>query len=119
MSLPLTPEALEAAYNYLRTCAPFKGWKLPEAEEVEFHVTRHKDQEGDWEFKNGRHSVRISQHTIGHTDSLMQAMAHEMVHMFQYITKSETPNAVHNWRFNKLAGVVCRVHGWDAKKFAL
>jgi len=119
MSLPLTPDVLEAAYNYLRTCPPIRTWKLPEADAVEFHVSAAKDREGDWEVKNGRHSLRISWRTIGQTDSLMQVMAHEMVHMFQHISKSETANVVHNMRFKQLARMVCRVHGWDAKKFVL
>jgi len=34
MTLPLTPATLTAAYEFLRTTPPFKGWKLPHADEV-------------------------------------------------------------------------------------
>src|SRR3990167_10802079 len=83
MTLLLTPAALSAAYEFLRTTSPFRGWKLPHADEVEFHVTRHRDREADHEVRRREHTIRVSSRTIKTTDALMQAMAHEMIHAYQ------------------------------------
>ena len=42
MALRLTPEILEGAYEFLRATPPFRGWRLPHADEVEFVVSRHR-----------------------------------------------------------------------------
>src|SRR5690349_18038866 len=42
MSLRLTPDIIEGAYEFLRMTPPFRGWRLPPADEVEFVVSRHK-----------------------------------------------------------------------------
>lgn len=119
MTLPITPAALAAAYEYLRTTPPFKGWKLPHADEVEFRVTRHRDREADHEVLRRRnHIIRVSAVRIKTTDALMQAMAHEMVHGYQDgIARTDT-RAIHNSEFKRLAQRVCRMHGWHYEGFA-
>jgi hypothetical protein len=44
-------------------------------------------------------------------------MAHEMIHQYQQRERTETANTEHNAEFLRLAGVVCRHHGWDEKEF--
>lgn len=118
MSLPLTPHILVAAYEFLRETPPYKSWSLPESDSIQFHVTRHKDREGDYSFSNGStHIIRLSSKWIGHTDNLLRVMAHEMIHLYQRTSKRETPNTNHNAQFIRLANRVCQLHGWDPRLF--
>ena len=119
MSLPLTPQILEAAYEFLRACPPFNRWKLPPGEEVEFSVIRLKDREGDHTTykRTDDHIIRVSSKRIGHTHSLIVVMAHEMIHAKQSVTKTTTRGSMHNPEFRRLAASVCRTHGFDNKTF--
>lgn len=116
--LLLTPHSLAAAYDYLRTTPPFKGWKLPDSDAVEFAVTKHRDREGDHNVykRGGEHIIRVSSHVIKTTDALMQVIAHEMLHMRQEIAKTIS-RVSHNREFKRLGRRVCRHHGWDAVRF--
>ena len=116
MSLPLNPQILAAAYEYLRATPPFKSWKLPPASAVKFKVTRHTDQEGDFTLdpNTNSHTYRVSANTIGHTNSLITVMAHEMVHGRQAVCKLPLN---HNADFRRMSERVCRHHGWDVKIF--
>lgn len=117
MTLRLTPEALAAAYDYLRTTAPFDRWNLPESEDVVFRVTKTPHVRGRYLFESGRHVIEASTRCLGHTLSVMALMAHEMVHLHQRHVCMETPGAEHNAAFHKIAGQVCRVHGFDERLF--
>jgi uncharacterized membrane protein len=118
MTLALTPNALAGAYEYLRTTPPIKGWKLPHADDVEFHVTRHRDREADHEVRRRRdHIIRVSARKVRTTDALMQAMAHEMIHAYQDAIARTDTRADHNRDFKWLARSVCRAHGWDKDEF--
>lgn len=119
MSLVLTPAILEAAYEFLRVCPPFKAWRLPPADDVEFHVIARPDREGEYTRYCGTddHIIGISGKRIGHTSSLIIAMAHEMIHLKQARAKTETKGAEHNAEFGVLSKRVCRIHGWDEKVF--
>lgn len=117
MSLPLTPETLEAAYEYLRTTPPFSSWNLPEGEDVKFVVIKSKTDAGWHKVENGKDIIAASEACIGRTLSLLELMAHEMVHMHQRDVKTETPGVTHNRSFTLLAKRVCRFHGFDPKLF--
>lgn len=120
MSLHLTPAVLAAAYEYLRSTRPFRAWKLPHADAVEFSVTRHRDREGDHCVykRTDDHVIRASENLIRTTDDLMQLMAHEMIHARQHHTKSAPKNYGHNAEFKRIAARVCREHGWvNVQKF--
>lgn len=123
MTLALTPQLLEAAYTYFLVTYPFRSWKLPPASEIKFAVTGHLDRRGDcWDTSTVSRllpsiGIRISRHYIGHTHSLMEVMAHEMIHVRQYIHRLGTVNAKHNTAFRKDALAVCRHHGFDHKAF--
>jgi hypothetical protein len=119
MALRLTHENLPAAYEYLRSCAPFRRWGLPHADELEFKVTRDKDcwgyMHGDVRSPNA--VIAISEIRTGSSATLLQVMAHEMTHLRQHVRKTETANTQHNAEFMRLARQVCRHHVFDFKAF--
>lgn len=119
MALRLTPRMLEAAYEYLRTTPPFRGWKLPHADDIEFKVTRQMYPQAFYEkyCYTDHHIIAMSDVRIGHTVNVMDVMAHEMIHLRQEITKTTTANTEHNAEFDRLSRVVCRHHGFDPKNF--
>lgn len=117
MTLPLNPEMLAAAYDYFSSSAPFNRWNLPASEEVKFTVIRDPKTAGWHKMAGGKHIIGISTGAIGRTHSLMETMAHEMIHAHQRETNMETKGSGHNAAFNKLAAQVCAVHGFDPKLF--
>ncbi|MBV8977318.1 MAG: SprT-like domain-containing protein [Alphaproteobacteria bacterium] len=120
MGLPLSPGIIAGAYEFLRMTPPFRGWKLPQAAEVEFVVSRHRNHVA---YHRGRrrkvrsHEIGVSEVCVGHTNTLLRAMAHEMIHQYQQRARTETPHTEHNAEFLRLARLVCRYHGWDEKEF--
>lgn len=114
MSLRLTPETLEAAYEYLRSTTPFKGWKLPEADAVGFGVMREAGKYADFNVVDGVPTIRISELCVGHTVTLMEKMGHEMCHLRQHLTGDKE---LHGARFKRMAKRVCAAHGFDPRTF--
>ena len=115
MSLSLTPDILEAAYEFLRTTPPFKAWKLPHADAVAFHVTRSADCYGEFE-SGDPPSIHISDRIVGHTQTLLVTLAHEMIHLHHFRNGGRS-DIEHGGSFRKDAARVCRTHGWDIKAF--
>lgn len=117
MTLPLTPDMLAGAYEYLRTTPPFKGWRLPDADEVGFEVVVSKPYQGAFTFLEnaGTPIIQISAAHVGHTIRLMTVLAHEMCHMRLWQRKKLHTH--HGKDFQRLAGQVCRFHGFDPKEF--
>jgi hypothetical protein len=120
MALKLSPELIAAAYEFLRVTAPFRSWRLPPAGEVEFVVSRHRFAVGyhrGARRKTRSHEIGISEVCVGHTNTLLRTMAHEMIHQYQQRARSETAHTEHNAEFVRLARLVCRYHGWDEREF--
>ncbi len=120
MPIVLTPEIIEGAYEFLRTTPPFRNWRLPEADEVTFVVSRHKRYVGyhrGTRHKIYDHEIGISEVCVGHTNTLLRTMAHEMIHQHQQRSRTQTAHTEHNAEFMRLARIVCRYHGWDEKEF--
>jgi hypothetical protein len=117
MALPLNAEMLASAYDYFCATPPFNKWNLPPSEEVSFKVVRDPHTAGWHKMVGDKHIIGISSGAIGRTHSLMEVMAHELIHAHQRETAMETKGAVHNAAFNKLAARVCAIHGFDAKLF--
>lgn len=117
--IPLTPEVLAAAYDYLCTTPPFVDWNLPDSEDVTFRVIRSRKVFAQYIY-DGDHTIEVSSAMVGQTKTLMETMAHELIHVHLRLTgmesKSGNPNT-HNMPFRKLAAKVCAVHGWDVKAF--
>lgn len=115
MTLRLTPAILVAAYEYLRSTPPFRRWKLPDADDVEFHVLRTREMFADCETTvAGQHIIRVSTGKVGRTGTLIESMAHEMVHV--YLDRRGV-KAHHGAAFRRCAARICRVHGFDPKTF--
>jgi predicted SprT family Zn-dependent metalloprotease len=116
MKLPLTPHIVAAAYEYLRATPPFRGWKLPDAEAVEFGVTRHRDRQADHThyLRTNEHIIRVSSYHVGTSLKLLEAVAHEMIHLHQWRTRKASG---HDRWFNKTSERVARLHGWEIEVF--
>jgi hypothetical protein len=114
MTLPLDPAVLEAAYEFLRATPPFRRWKLPPGAAVEFHVIASQGLRGRCVDDGEHQTIAISAGTIGHTHSLMMAMAHEMIHVRDNLAGIR---AHHGSSFRRSAAQVCRYHGFDPKLF--
>lgn len=110
----LTPDLMAGAYDYLRGSRPFSSWRLPKSDEVEFHVTKHKEILGDHNLIGERHVIRGSATNIGTTDMLMRVMAHEMIHAH---CDRRGVRGEHGKDFQAAADKVCRFHGFDRKAF--
>lgn len=120
MTFKITPEILEATYTFLRATPPFSGMRLPEADDVEFCVSRRNDEFGRYQWTGTQHHISISELTVGSTSTLLQTMAHEMVHLTLEQDGLESYRGgknTHNKHFRARAARICKVHGWDAKAF--
>lgn len=119
MALRLTTENLPAAYEYLRACEPFRRLGLPEADAVAFRVSGHKDRYGHMrgDVRSPGAEIAISEACVGSSAKLIETMAHEMVHLYQHIARTETSGTQHNADFKRLARAVCREHLFDLKAF--
>lgn len=119
MSLPLTPETLSAAYEYLRTTPPFNRWNMPESEDVRFRISKRQTEFGRYHREGTVHCISMSHKSVGHTCTLMFYMAHEMVHLHLEAMGIESGGglSVHNAAFRAWAAQVCKVHGFDLKAF--
>lgn len=119
MALTLTPDMLDAAYSFLRVSPPFDRWGLPLPFMLKFEVIRSTDYMG-WFVPPSESSnavkIQISGRCVGHTDTLLRVMAHEMIHAHQWFTGKDT-RSLHNADFRKKAARVCAAHGWDPKLF--
>jgi hypothetical protein len=118
--LHLTPEALENAYEYLRSTLPFRRMNLPHADELVFRVMGARDRFGHFKGRIKDNldlsEIGLSQHSVHSTDVLMQTMAHEMIHLHQH-EKGGCTRGVHNAQFQRIAARVCRIHGFDPESF--
>lgn len=120
MTLPLNKETLAAAYDYLRTTPPFYRWNLPESEDVKFYVVRATDHFAHYKWDGKRHTISVSGGAIGHTSTLMEKLAHEIVHLHLEENGMESRGGdanTHNAAFRKFAAQVCKWHGFDPKAF--
>lgn len=117
MTLALTPDVLRAAYNFLNETQPFARWNLPDGDEVVFRVWRGRDRYGQYQRVGDKHHIAISSAIVGHTKTLVETMAHEMIHLHEEHNGACTPGAQHSAAFRKWALQVCRIHGFDEKAF--
>ena len=113
--MKLTPIILEAAYGFLRDTPPFYRWGLPPEAEVTFRLGKVKWERGYYQWDKG-HIIGISGVCVGWTDALVRTIAHEMIHLYQCVRKTDT-RAEHNAEFRRLAKIVCRYHGFDPLEF--
>lgn len=116
MTLPLNPERIAAAYDFLNVTPPFDKWNLPDSDDLIFRVAK-SDLDHGWITTGRRHKkpvITISGATTGQTPKLFETLAHEMVHLHQYLTRQPQ---THGPGFRKMAELVCKYHGFDPKAF--
>jgi hypothetical protein len=119
MTLPITPETMAAAYDYLATTPPFSGWNLPDSEDVLFKLSRRLREYGRYQWNGSRPTITASVKSIAYTSTLMRFMSHEMIHLYLEKTGWESPGGedTHNAAFRRFAVQVCKYHGFDPKAF--
>lgn len=119
MLLHLTPEMLESQYELLKLTPPFRGWKLPPADDIIFKIINWKDREAHFVVRKGggEPEIAISTHYVKTLNQLAQCLAHEMIHLHMDRKKMHPGPTAHNWRFKRFAKTVCRTHGWDLEGF--
>jgi hypothetical protein len=117
VTLVFNRDTLRAAYNFLNETQPFSKWNLPDGDDVEFVVIRSKTDAGWHKIENSKDIIAASSACIGRTQSLIELIAHEMVHVHQRRTGTETPGVAHNRAFELDAMQVCKHHGFDPKLF--
>ncbi len=114
----LTSALLEASYVFLCQTPPFRSWRLPTGDEIEFRANKDREALGSHQMhaRQGHHVVSVSKARVSHITTLISVMAHEMIHLYQAETGSRTKSE-HNAEFRRLAKIVCRHHGWDPLEF--
>jgi hypothetical protein len=110
----LTPEILVANYGLLRVCDPFRRWRLPDADDIVFRVTRSHHDRAAFHAEAGDLQIDISDRLHGTLPELLVSMAHEMVHLRQHLMGFDP---THGEEFRRLARQVCKHHGFDLKAF--
>lgn len=104
-------------YELVRTLPPFSKWGLPEADEVEFHISGFRDKHGD--YSKDPHTIRLSRHSTAHLNTALEVMAHETLHMAQAILRIAPKHEGHDAWFREKWVHIAKDYGWDAKKFLL
>jgi len=120
MTIALTPEMLEACYEFLKTTPPFNKMGLPEADDVVFKISMSSTEFGSYRWEDKQHTITLSNKAIGYTLTLIQIMTHEMIHLYLEENGLESRNggySTHNAAFRKLAAQVCKHHGFDPRAF--
>jgi hypothetical protein len=120
VSLPLNPDTLRAAYNFLNETPPFNKWLLPDGEEVLFRVVRTRHKQAWYQWDGSRHTITASQGRIAHTGTLLVALSHEIIHLhLEKMGWESTARScdTHNAAFRGFAIQVCKHHGFDPKAF--
>lgn len=115
MSLHPTPDMMQTAYEYLRAATPLFR-RLPDGDDVVFNVGTTRGYMGCW-WKNakGAHEYVVSASRVGSTHTLIEVMAHEMIHGHQDINRTAHSDAEHNSEFRRLARIVAKLHCFDPK----
>lgn len=118
MTLRLTPQNIEDAYNYLKNTAPFNKWKLPDADDLEFHIVSDDRMFGHFEISSSKRLpiIAVSVSHVKDTLNLLGTIAHETVHLKRFLDDGKR-GLNHGPKFKTLAAEVCRVHGWDKNHF--
>lgn len=113
----MTPDTIEAQYLALRTTRPFRKWGLPDPDDIAFCVLASRDRMGHFRGAiTGPHEIGISMRRVGTIDTLIRVLAHEMIHLFQELTKTTTANTEHNAAFRRISAEVARHHCFDPKE---
>jgi len=108
----MTPSAntLESMYLMLCQMKPFKFWDLPNTAEINFIVNDEEDAYGSYVFDDDVHIITISRAKCSHFETILKTLAHEMIHMKRYRTKSWDQ---HDAVFRRYAKSIADEFGFD------
>lgn len=112
----ITPELMEGSYRLLLQSLPFRRWRMPHPDSVEFVVSLHRDRSAHHRaYKDGSgHEIAVSAHKVQNLQLLNECMAHEMVHIRQDQLGMRDK---HGDGFKRLAKLVCRRNGFNLAEF--
>lgn len=116
MSLHLTPAMLESAYELLRQTPPFRRWKLPHPDDLEFRATPLVDNDqGELRKKSdGSYCITVNPNRHKTLWATIMTLAHEMAHIRQ---EQLGRRDHHGASFQKLADQICAHHVFDRGQF--
>lgn len=119
MTLPITPEMMAAAYDFLSMTPPFDKWSLPPSEDIAFKVSRSRSRFGCYQWDGSRHKISVSANSVAYSATLMVTLSHEMIHLhLEELGMDGRGNSnTHSGAFRNLAEEVCKIHGFDPKAF--
>jgi len=112
---------LAIVYESLAKLPPFSRWKLLPSELITFKLTKDPDFYG--RFTEGESAepplIEINPEMCDTFEEIVRTMAHEMIHLRQYLTGGIKPcrNGGHCKKFNRLARQVCEAFDWDLGTF--
>jgi len=109
MTLPLTPDMMAAAYDYLCECPPFNKMAMPHSEDVKFSIGQRKDRFAHYQMIGGDHHIVVSRRFVGRHITLLSTLAHEMCHLFLE-QNCLNGDDVHGRAFHRLADKICNHH---------
>lgn len=112
----ITPELMESSYLLLCKALPFRNWRMPHPDNVEFVVSMHRDRHAHHRaYTDGvTHEIAVSAAKVKTLALLNECMAHEMVHIRQDQLGMRDK---HGAGFKRLAKLVCRRNGFDLSAF--
>lgn len=111
--VPVTPDTVKAVYECLIQFPPFDKWKLPA--KVNFAVDHLVSKWADYDPETK--TIRVSTAKVSTFQSLVLAVAHEIVHAHQDAIGKLPDKNPHNKQFGKHAQQVCRRLGYDPANF--
>jgi hypothetical protein len=118
--LHITPEIVENAYELLKLTPPFRGWKLPPADDVVFSAVPIKGARGGCQgehwFDGKSHHIRINPKRHSALSSMLATLAHEMIHMREAQLALRN-DVFHGRMFQEMADRVCKAHTFDRGQF--
>lgn len=108
--LPITPTTVKATYTWLKTFPPFNKWRLPNPEKLNFSVESLKSRWADYDPETK--TLRVSSARVSTYHSLIQAVAHEMIHVKEDLAGrwSDKHDTVY---FKSRCKTICKHWGFD------
>jgi len=116
MTLHITPAIIEAAYVLICETPPFRRWKLPSPDDLEFYAVPLPDNDQGELMKkqDGKYRITVNPNRHKTLRSMLETLAHEVAHIRQdQLGKKDH----HGKSFQKLARQICTIHLFDEGQF--
>jgi hypothetical protein len=95
--------------------------KMPPEDRIKFVIKRNNLKAfATYQWDGKQHVISLSPIAISHLDTMIEKVAHEMIHMYleeNGLESRSLDSDAHNKHFRKYAARVCKHHGWDPKAF--